>query len=265
MRSQLPVDPGRSPYHAARWRDPGLPAQERAEALIPLMTLRGEARPTGRRLGRRRRRRRRGRPAPGRHDRATVPAWSAVIRHGLGQLTRPFGTAPVDPVLGARSLAASQAQIVAASRFGIPAQVHEECLTGFAAWRATVYPAPLSWGAAFDPDLVEEMAGRIGRVDAGRRRPPGPRAGARRDPRLPLGPHRGDDRRGPVPGRNGRRGLRARPGGRRDRRHAQALRRVLARRGAAATSRRCRWAAGNWPMSSCRRSRWRCGWAAPAR
>jgi beta-xylosidase len=39
MRSQLPVDPGRSPHHTARWRDPGLPAQERAKALIPLMTL----------------------------------------------------------------------------------------------------------------------------------------------------------------------------------------------------------------------------------
>ena len=26
-----------------------------------------------------------------------------------------------------------------------------------------MYPAPLSWGAAFDPELVEEMAGRIGR------------------------------------------------------------------------------------------------------
>ena len=52
---------------------------------------------------------------------------------------------------------------MAASRFGIPAQVHEECLTGFAAWRATVYPTPLSWGATFDPELVEEMAGRIGR------------------------------------------------------------------------------------------------------
>ncbi|MDG4832774.1 glycoside hydrolase family 3 N-terminal domain-containing protein [Solwaraspora sp. WMMD1047] len=86
-----------------------------------------------------------------------------LIRSGLGQLTRPFGTAPVDPVLGARSLAAAQAQIVATSRFGIPAQVHEECLTGFAAYRATAYPAPLCWGASFDPELVEEMASRIGR------------------------------------------------------------------------------------------------------
>ena len=40
--------------------------------------------------------------------------------------------------------------------------MHEECLAGFAAWGATVYPVPLAWGASFDPELVEEMAGRIG-------------------------------------------------------------------------------------------------------
>lgn len=88
--------------------------------------------------------------------------WSEVVRDGLGQLTRPYGSAPVDPAAGARSLAASQAEIVAANRWGIPALVHEECLAGFAAWGATAYPVPLSWGASFDPDLVEEMAARIG-------------------------------------------------------------------------------------------------------
>ncbi len=88
--------------------------------------------------------------------------WTDVIRDGLGQLTRPYGSAPVDPAAGARSLAASQAQIVAANRFGIPALVHEECLAGFAAWGATAYPVPLSWGASFDPELVGAMAGRIG-------------------------------------------------------------------------------------------------------
>ena len=89
-------------------------------------------------------------------------SWSEVIRDGLGQLTRPYGSAPVDPAAGARSLAASQAEIVAANRWGIPALVHEECLAGFAAWGATAYPVPLSWGASFDPELVEEMAARIG-------------------------------------------------------------------------------------------------------
>ena len=101
--------------------------------------------------------------APHQSDMIAEPlVWADVIRHGLGQLTRPFGTAPVEPLAGARSLARSQAEIVAANRFGIPAVVHEECLAGFAAWRATAYPVPLSWGASFDPDLVEEMAGRIG-------------------------------------------------------------------------------------------------------
>jgi beta-glucosidase len=101
--------------------------------------------------------------APYQHDMSQdPPVWDDVIDGGLGQLTRFFGTRPVEPGLGARSLAASQKQIVAANRWGIPALAHEECLTGFAAWRATSYPVPLAWGASFDPELVEEMAALIG-------------------------------------------------------------------------------------------------------
>ncbi|XAS73362.1 glycoside hydrolase family 3 N-terminal domain-containing protein [Micrococcaceae bacterium Sec5.1] len=89
-------------------------------------------------------------------------SWDEVISHGLGQITRMYGTVPVDPSEGARRLAAAQEQIMAASRFGIPAQVHEECLAGLAAWKATAFPVPLAWGAAFNPALVREMAVRIG-------------------------------------------------------------------------------------------------------
>ncbi len=87
----------------------------------------------------------------------------ALLPTGLGQLTRPFGTAPVDPALGALSLLRTQARIAAANRFGIPALAHEECLAGFATWGATAYPVPLSWGATFDPELVHRMAAAIGR------------------------------------------------------------------------------------------------------
>jgi beta-xylosidase len=149
------------PSDNGRWRDTRLSPAERAAALIPLMTLEEKvaqlagvwvgADASGEGV------------APYQTDMADGMPWNAMIRHGLGQLTRPLGTAPVDPVAGARSLAAAQGQIMAANRFGIPAQVHEECLTGLAAWRATVYPAPLSWAASFDPDLVEEMTGQIGR------------------------------------------------------------------------------------------------------
>ena len=90
------------------------------------------------------------------------PMFAELIRDGLGQLTRVFGTRPVTPAAGVQALAALQAQICGASRFGIPALVHEECLTGFMAWGATVFPAPPAWGASFDPALVEEMAAAIG-------------------------------------------------------------------------------------------------------
>ncbi|OAE00954.1 glycoside hydrolase family 3 N-terminal domain-containing protein [Arthrobacter sp. OY3WO11] len=89
-------------------------------------------------------------------------SWEEVISNGLGQITRMYGTVPVEPLEGARRLAAAQEQIMAASRFGIPAQVHEECLAGLAAWKATAFPVPLAWGATFNPALVRRMAGLIG-------------------------------------------------------------------------------------------------------
>ncbi|MCA4134281.1 glycoside hydrolase family 3 N-terminal domain-containing protein [Arthrobacter sp. M4] len=89
-------------------------------------------------------------------------SWDEVIADGLGQITRMYGTAPLEPEAGARALAKAQAQIMAASRFGIPAQVHEECLAGLAAWKATAFPVPLAWGATFNPALVRDMAERIG-------------------------------------------------------------------------------------------------------
>ncbi|MFE1958159.1 beta-glucosidase [Streptomyces sp. NPDC059479] len=100
--------------------------------------------------------------APHQHDMDRPPSLDELLPHGLGQLTRPFGTVPVDPALGALSLMRTQERIVAANRFSIPAMAHDECLAGFAAWGATTYPVPLSWGASFDPELVREMAGAIG-------------------------------------------------------------------------------------------------------
>jgi beta-xylosidase len=88
--------------------------------------------------------------------------FTSLTRAGLGQITRPFGTAPVDPADGAKTLARLQADIIAANRFGIPALAHEECLTGFMTSRATVYPTPLAWGATFDPGLVERAGAQIG-------------------------------------------------------------------------------------------------------
>lgn len=104
-----------------------------------------------------------GEMAPHQHEFAVAPQdFAELTRHGIGQLTRVFGTRPIAPDVGAHTLARTQRQIIEASRFGIPAVAHEECLTGLAAWQATVYPSPLCWGATFEPDLVRRMAARVG-------------------------------------------------------------------------------------------------------
>ncbi|RSN61768.1 glycosyl hydrolase [Streptomyces sp. WAC 04229] len=143
------------------WNDPALSVTTRVSALIEAMTPEEKiaqlygvwvgASDEG------------GDVAPHQHDMEEAVDLDALLPTGLGQLTRPFGTAPVDPALGALSLLRTQARIASANRFGIPAVAHEECLAGFAAWGATAYPVPLSWGATFDPDLVHRMASAIGR------------------------------------------------------------------------------------------------------
>jgi beta-xylosidase len=145
------------------WRDPAVPADQRISDLISRMTVREKVAQlygvwvgidgAG------------GDVAPHQHELAEAPvSWELLIRAGIGQLTRAFGTGPVEPSAGARAVARSQRQIMAAGRFGIPAVVHEECLTGLTTWQATVYPSPLCWGASFDPELVRGMGARIGRT-----------------------------------------------------------------------------------------------------
>jgi beta-xylosidase len=142
------------------WRDASAPAAERVRDLMARMSVREKvAQLSGIWVGVDAAD---GQMAPHQHEAAPITAsWPELIRDGVGHLTRPFGTAPVEPAAGARALAESQRQIAAAGR-GVPAIAHEECLTGLAAWRATAFPAPLCWGASFDPQLVQRMGAAIG-------------------------------------------------------------------------------------------------------
>jgi beta-xylosidase len=143
------------------WRDSNLPVEHRVADLMARMTLREKvAQMYGAWLNVDDTA---GEVAPHQNDQAPDPIdWPELIRHGLGQVTRVYGSAPIEPAAGARRVGDLQRQMVAAGRFGIPAIVHEECLTGLAAWKMPIFPAPLSWGASFDPALVERMAAHIG-------------------------------------------------------------------------------------------------------
>jgi beta-glucosidase len=85
-----------------------------------------------------------------------------MLRHGLGQITRPLGSHTVEPVVGVRALNRLQKTLVEETRLGIPVLAHEECLSGLMVSGATNFPSALALGATFDPDLVEEVARLIG-------------------------------------------------------------------------------------------------------
>ena len=160
------------------WRDPARPVDERVDALLAALTLEEKVGQLGSRWA--------GNDMdPGAEAAAAVPvdedaetfnvapmqdvftaggtvSLEEASRHGLGQLTRVYGSRPVSVSAGAAEVVRQQHVVLAGSRLGIPAIVHEECLTGFTAYGATVYPAAIAWGATFDPDLVERMAAAIG-------------------------------------------------------------------------------------------------------
>ncbi|MGW0480424.1 glycoside hydrolase family 3 N-terminal domain-containing protein [Nonomuraea sp. NPDC003214] len=150
------------------WRDPALPVADRVDALLAEMTLEekvaqlgswwpgNDMQPDGGESGT-------ANVAPMQDVFAATKSAPPGPVHGLGQLTRVFGSAPVTPEQGAAEVVRLQRAVVDGSRLGVPAIVHEECLTGFTTYGATVYPAAIAWAATFDPELVERMAAAIGR------------------------------------------------------------------------------------------------------
>ena len=82
-------------------------------------------------------------------------------RHGIGQVTRMAGATALARTEVAETINAIQHQLRTETRLGIPAIVHEECLAGFMARDATVFPQPLALGASWDPELSARMGWTI--------------------------------------------------------------------------------------------------------
>ncbi|WP_353829187.1 beta-glucosidase [Agromyces sp. SYSU T0242] len=154
------MNPASNRLNPSHWTEPSLSPVERAQLLVGEMTLEEKLQQIGSTW-----------PGSEHLDEAVAPLqdqhrlatpFEEAIRDGIGHLTRPFGTAPVDSMEGMARLADLQHRVRAANRFGIPALAHEECLTGLTAWKATVFPTPLAWAATFDHELVNRMGTAIG-------------------------------------------------------------------------------------------------------
>jgi beta-glucosidase-like glycosyl hydrolase len=92
---------------------------------------------------------------------ATTDDIKAMLRLGIGQITRPLGTHPVHPKEGVRALNALQKFLVEETRLGVPAISHEECLTGLMVKGATLFPGALNYGSTWNPDLMETVGQEI--------------------------------------------------------------------------------------------------------
>jgi beta-xylosidase len=85
-----------------------------------------------------------------------------ILKDGIGQITRPLGTRPIDARSCVRGLNLIQRHLVEHTRLKIPAMPHEECLPGLMAKGATLFPAAINFGCLWDEELMSRVAAVIG-------------------------------------------------------------------------------------------------------
>lgn len=86
-----------------------------------------------------------------------------TIRNGIGQITRIAGSFDYSPVKVAEVANQIQEFLCEETRLGIPAIVHEECLSGLMAKGATNFPQAINLGSTWNPELIEQVTGVIRR------------------------------------------------------------------------------------------------------
>lgn len=86
---------------------------------------------------------------------------NALMGNGIGQITRLGGASNFDPPVSARTANQIQRYLVANTRLGIPAIIHEESCSGYMAKGATCFPQIIGVASTWDPKSVEEMGNVI--------------------------------------------------------------------------------------------------------
>lgn len=84
-----------------------------------------------------------------------------VLKDGIGQITRIASASGLEPKVAAETSNQVQDYLINNTRLGIPAIIHEECLSGLMARGATVYPQSIGIGSTWDTDLLERITTEI--------------------------------------------------------------------------------------------------------
>ncbi|MFW5790635.1 MAG: glycoside hydrolase family 3 N-terminal domain-containing protein [Bacillota bacterium] len=83
------------------------------------------------------------------------------IKDGIGQISRVAGATDLSPEEAANVYNDLQKYLKEETRLGIPAIVHEECLSGFMGKGGTTYPQAIGMASSWNPSLLNEMSNQI--------------------------------------------------------------------------------------------------------
>ena len=86
-----------------------------------------------------------------------------LLKNGIGQITRLAGASFLSPKESVRVANQIQRFLLENTRLKIPAIIHEECLSGYMARGATIFPQIIGLASSWDPELVKEIASEIRR------------------------------------------------------------------------------------------------------
>lgn len=80
------------------------------------------------------------------------------LKHGIGQVSRVAGDKGVEPEKAVELANKIQKFLKEKTRLGIPAIIHEECLSGFMAKGATTFPQAIGMASTFEPELIQKVS-----------------------------------------------------------------------------------------------------------
>ncbi|MBS3737034.1 glycoside hydrolase family 3 C-terminal domain-containing protein [Candidatus Bipolaricaulota bacterium] len=84
-----------------------------------------------------------------------------VLSNGIGHITKPGGESGFPPGRTAKFVNRIQKYLKEETRLGIPAMVHEECLSGYMGLGGTTYPQIIGLASSWNPGLVKAITTRI--------------------------------------------------------------------------------------------------------
>jgi beta-glucosidase len=81
----------------------------------------------------------------------------SLVKNGIGQICRPGVSTGLFPKEMSELINDIQKFLIGNTRLGIPTLVHEECLNGFMAKSATIFPQIIGMASTWEPELVNKM------------------------------------------------------------------------------------------------------------